>query len=70
MKSLRKLRRDAGLTQYRLAKLSGTPRVKICHAELGIVTLTAKEIARIRKVVLAVARKKSARVLAELSAGA
>jgi transcriptional regulator with XRE-family HTH domain len=66
MKNLRQLRRDAALTQYALAKATGIPRVKISHAELGIVTLSPDEIVLVRKFLLNVARKKSARVLREL----
>jgi transcriptional regulator with XRE-family HTH domain len=70
MKNLRKLRRDAALTQYALAKATGIDRTKISHAELGMVTLNADECARIRKVLLDVTRRKSARVLRELDPGA
>jgi transcriptional regulator with XRE-family HTH domain len=70
MKNLRKLRRDAALTQYALAKATGIDRTKISHAELGMVTLAADEIARLRNILLEVARKKSARVLKELDSGA
>ena len=70
MKNLKQLRRDAALTQHALAKATGIPRVKICHAELGIAKLTPDEVARIRKFVLDLARKKSERVLAELGAEA
>jgi predicted transcriptional regulator len=69
MKNLRKLRRDAGLTQHGLAKLTDISRVKICHAELGMATLTPNEIASIRKVLIDVSQKKSARVLRELDPG-
>lgn len=67
--NLRKLRRDSMLTQYALSKLTGIPRVKLGHAELGIVTLKPDEITLIRKVLLDVAQKKSARVLAALAGG-
>lgn len=67
MRHLKKLRRDSALTQYALAKATGIPRVKISHAELGIVTLTSGEVASIRKVLLEVSQKKSARVLAALA---
>jgi predicted transcriptional regulator len=70
MKNLKQLRRDAALTQYGLAKATGIPRAKICHAELGIVALSSGEIALIRKILLKVARKNSARVLRELEPGA
>jgi predicted transcriptional regulator len=70
MKHLKQLRRDAAVTQYALAKATGIPRVKISHAELGIVELNSEEVASIRKFLLKVARKKSARVLRELEPGA
>lgn len=68
MKNLKRLRRDAGLTQHTLAKATGIHRWRIAHSELGMAELTAAEIASIRKVLMEVSRKKSARVLAELSA--
>jgi DNA-binding XRE family transcriptional regulator len=70
MKNLKQLRRDAMITQYALAKATGIPRAKISHAELGIVTLTPEESVLIRKCLLNIARKKSARVLRELEPGA
>jgi transcriptional regulator with XRE-family HTH domain len=69
MRNLKKLRRDSGLTQYSLASATGIPRVKISHAELGIVKLTADEVASIRKVLLKVSQNNSARVLAALGDG-
>jgi predicted transcriptional regulator len=69
MKNLKQLRRDAMITQYALAKATGIPRVKISHAELGIVTLTSAEIVLIQKCLLNIARKKSARVLRALDPG-
>jgi transcriptional regulator with XRE-family HTH domain len=69
MKNLRALRRDAALTQYGLAKLTGIDRTKISHAELGVVRLSADEIARIRKVLIATSKKKLTR-LAQLEAEA
>jgi predicted transcriptional regulator len=67
--NLKKLRRDSMLTQHALAKKTGIPRVKICHAENGIVTLRPDEVALIRRVLLQVAQQKSARVLAALAEG-
>jgi transcriptional regulator with XRE-family HTH domain len=67
MKNLKKLRRDSGLSQHALEKATGIHRWRISHAELGIVTLTSAESVLIRKVLLNVARKKSARVLRELN---
>jgi transcriptional regulator with XRE-family HTH domain len=63
MKNLKELRRDAGLTQYGLARLSGIRRAKISHAELGLAELTPNEIKLVRKIFLDVSAKKSARVL-------
>jgi transcriptional regulator with XRE-family HTH domain len=68
-RNLRQLRRDAGLTQYALAKATGIDRTKISHAELGVVKLTEDEFNRIRKVLLDLAREKSARVLKTLEPG-
>jgi DNA-binding XRE family transcriptional regulator len=65
--NLRKLRRDSMITQHALAKKTGIPRVKICHAELGIVTLRPDEVLLIRKVLLEMVQNKSARALAALS---
>jgi predicted transcriptional regulator len=66
MKNLRKHRRDAGLTQYALAHATGIHRWRISHAELGLLKLTAEEIASVSKTLVAVSRKKSARVLSDL----
>jgi predicted transcriptional regulator len=68
MKNLKRLRRDAGLSQHALATKTGIHRWRIAHSELGMAELTEAEIAVIRKVLVDVSRKKSARVLAELSA--
>lgn len=68
MKNLRKLRRDAAMSQFALAKATTIHRWRISHAELGMLELTPIEVAAIRKVLVDVSRKKSARVLAELSA--
>jgi DNA-binding XRE family transcriptional regulator len=65
-RNLRQLRRDASYTQYALSKATGINRTKIAHAEVGISPLSPDELARIRKVLLDAARKKSARVLKEL----
>jgi predicted transcriptional regulator len=65
--NLKQLRRGSMITQHELAKKTGISRIKICHAESGIVTLRSDEVALIRKVLLEVVQKKSARVLAELS---
>jgi transcriptional regulator with XRE-family HTH domain len=67
MKNLKDLRKDAGLTQQALGQLTKISRIRICHAELGLATLTENEFGSIRKVLLGVAKKKSARVLAELA---
>ena len=64
---LRKLRRDAAMTQYGLANATGISRAKISNVELGILTLTPDESARVRKVLIDAARKKSARVLGALA---
>jgi predicted transcriptional regulator len=63
LKNLRKLRRDAGLTQYRLAAATEIHRWRISHAELGLLQLTAEEVDLIRKVLIAASRQKSARLL-------
>jgi predicted transcriptional regulator len=63
MRKLKTLRRDAGLTQYALAAVTGIHRWRISHAELGLVELTKDEIRAIRKVLLDVSRNNSARVL-------
>jgi transcriptional regulator with XRE-family HTH domain len=70
MKNLKKLRRAAGLTQQRLGQLTKLSRVRICHAELGLATLSVEEVSGIRKVLLEVSRKKSERLLKELQPGA
>lgn len=67
MKNLKTLRRAAGLTQHALAKLTKLSRAKICHAELGIATLSPTDVASIEKILLTVSRKKNARVMRELS---
>jgi hypothetical protein len=67
MKNLKKLRRDASMTQYRLSAVTGIARWRVSHAELGILTLTPSEVESIRKV-LADAIQKKSRSLAELSA--
>ena len=65
-KHLRTLRRDAGLTQFALARRTGVPRWKIANAELGVRKLLPNEVEAIRKVLLDSAQKKSARVLGAL----
>jgi transcriptional regulator with XRE-family HTH domain len=65
--NLRQLRKDSSLTQYGLAKLTRIDRTRISHAELGFVSLTADELARIRRVFITTSKKKLAR-LAELEA--
>lgn len=67
MKNLKKLRRDSGLTQYALANVSGIPRWRISHAELGILRLKPAEVEAIRKALVDAIEKKS-RALAELTA--
>jgi predicted transcriptional regulator len=67
MKNLKRLRRDAGLTQYGLAKETGIHRWRISHAELGILTLAPEEVESIRKM-LADAIQKKSRSLAALTA--
>jgi transcriptional regulator with XRE-family HTH domain len=67
MKNLKELRKAAGLTQQHLGQLTNISRIRICHAELGLMKLTRDEVATIRKALVSVS-KKSARVLAELSA--
>jgi predicted transcriptional regulator len=66
MKNLKGLRRNAGLSQHALGSACGIARWRIAHSELGIVKLQASEISKIRKVLLAESKKKSARVLKEL----
>lgn len=66
MKSLRKNRRDAGLSQHALGDACGIPRWRIAHCEAGIIELKPDEVARIRQVLLDVSKKKSARVLKAL----
>jgi len=68
MKNLRKLRRDAGLSQHALGAACGLPRWRIAHCEIGIIELKPDEVARIRKALLSVSQKKSSRVLAALNA--
>ena len=69
MRNLRTLRKDSGLTQFSLAAATGIHRWRISHAELGLLKLESGEIAAIRKVLVAVARKNTTRVLAELETG-
>jgi transcriptional regulator with XRE-family HTH domain len=45
---LKSLRASIGLSQSRLARLSGVSRFKICLFELGDGKLTSEELARIR----------------------
>lgn len=63
MKQLKRLRRDAGLTQYALASATGIHRWRISHAELGILELTRPEVELIRRTLVEACRKRSARVL-------
>jgi len=65
-KHLRTLRRQAGLTQYGLARKARVPRWKIANAELGERNLLPEEIEAIRKVLVDSARAKSAAVLEAL----
>jgi DNA-binding XRE family transcriptional regulator len=66
MKNLRRLRRDAGMTQYGLAAATGIHRWRISHAELGLLKLTPEEIALVSKTLVNVSRRKSARVVSDL----
>jgi len=65
-RKLKALRRDAGLTQFGLARRTGIPRWKIANAELGVRKLLPEEAEAIRKVLLVSAQEKSARVLGAL----
>jgi DNA-binding XRE family transcriptional regulator len=58
-KKLKKLRRDAGLTQYGLAKATGIQRWRVAHAESGILTLTPEEVELVRKALLERVRQRS-----------
>ena len=49
MKNLRSHRNSLGVSQSRLARLSGVSRFKICTYELGDGSLTAEEQNRIRQ---------------------
>jgi predicted transcriptional regulator len=69
-KHLKKLRRDAGLTQYGLSRKTGIARWKIANAELGVRKLLPEEIESIRKVLLDSSQEKSARVIGALDASA
>ena len=70
MRNLRELRKDAALTQRKLASAAGINHWRISHAELGHLRLNPGEIASIRKVLIDAARKKSARVLEALGGDA
>jgi predicted transcriptional regulator len=63
MKQLKRLRRDAGLTQYWLASATGIKRWRISHAELGILELTLQEVELVRSALVEACRKRTARVL-------
>jgi predicted transcriptional regulator len=67
MRNLKKLRRDAGLTQHELASATSIHRWRISHAELGMLKLTPNEVEAIRQV-LATAIQKKSRALAQLTA--
>jgi predicted transcriptional regulator len=67
VKNLKRLRRDAGLTQHALSKAAGIHRWRIAHAERGMIELTDDENQSIRKILLKVSRKNSARVLRSCS---
>lgn len=69
MKNLKRLRKQAGITQFALARKTKIHRWRISHAEQGILDLAPDEVARIRGVLLDAARKKSADVLKELAPG-
>jgi transcriptional regulator with XRE-family HTH domain len=58
MENLKRLRRDAGLTQHALAKEAGIHLWRISHAELGILTLAPEEVKSIRKLLADAIRKK------------
>ena len=64
--NLRKNRRDSGLTQYQLARITRIHRWRISHAELGLLTLTVTETNAVRDALLEASRKKSASVESEL----
>jgi predicted transcriptional regulator len=66
MKNLRNNRRDAGLTQYALARATGIRRWRISHAELGLLKLTSDESSLVSKILVEISRRKSARVENEL----
>jgi predicted transcriptional regulator len=61
--TLKRLRRDAGITQHALARATGVHRWRISHAELGWLKLTTQEVELIRNTLVEAVRRKSARVL-------
>jgi transcriptional regulator with XRE-family HTH domain len=51
MTTLRKLRDEAGVTQYTVARKSGVPRVRLSLAECGELRLTRAEEVAIREAI-------------------
>jgi transcriptional regulator with XRE-family HTH domain len=63
MKTLRRLRKAAGLTQFKLARLARVSYTRLTYAEVGRATLTEEEMERIRKAIIS-AREKDDALLA------
>jgi transcriptional regulator with XRE-family HTH domain len=61
-KQLKRLRRAAGITQYKLASETGISRARISHFELGISKPTPDEEALITKILSARVRGNAAMV--------
>ena len=67
MNELKNLRRNCGLTQYELARRTRIHRWRISHAELGLLELTAAEVASVSAVLVKISSKRSARIASALS---
>jgi transcriptional regulator with XRE-family HTH domain len=68
MKKLRRLRTDAGVTQYKLAQATGISRTKISHAELGLSKLDNQQIDSIRRFLLGHVRERNQSIVDHLEA--
>jgi transcriptional regulator with XRE-family HTH domain len=62
MKALRKLREQAGLTQFVVARKAGVPRMRLSLAECGQLRLSREEEAAVREAICNGIRQQAAQL--------
>jgi len=64
--NLKRLRKAAGLTQFRLAREAGISHMRLVYAELGSVQLKHDEVERVKQAIVRIAQRNTARIEAAL----